>query len=180
MNFWPEISLINGVQVLSDQLHTDHRGYFNKLFYSDEVRGLKFSTLAIASNLKAGTIRGLHFQSGIYTEEKLIKCIKGSIFDVVVDLRHESPTFGHWSSIVLNESSEISLLLPNGIAHGYQTLEDNTQILYGISGNYNSENSHSIKFNDPNLSITWPLPGVNISARDLSGISFIEASQGFL
>lgn len=173
-----DINLINGIKIMDDEIHIDKRGYFNKIFTGDSSTKIGFNSLAITSNLLAGTIRGLHFQTGVNAEEKIIKCIRGKIFDVVVDLRSGSSTFGRWGSVILSAESSTTLYLPIGIAHGYQSLEDDSQILYGLTGKYDSENAHVIKYDDSRLNIDWPLNHVNISARDVSGLSFEETIKG--
>lgn len=175
MSMFADINLINGIKIMNDEVHIDKRGYFTKIFTGDASTKIGFSSLAITNNRLAGTIRGLHFQTGANAEEKIIKCIRGKIFDVAVDLRSGSSTFGRWGSVVLSAESPTTLYLPIGIAHGYQSLEDDSQILYGLTSKYDAENSHVIKYDDSCLNINWPLNPVNISARDMSGLSFEEA-----
>lgn len=175
MTHLANIKFITGIEIMSDQINHDKRGYFNKIFSSDSSNNVVLNSLAISNTLLAGTLRGLHFQSGINAQEKVIKCIQGKIFDVVVDLRPNSRTFGHWSSLVLSAELPITLYLPIGIAHGYQSLEDNSQMLYGLTRKYDPENAYTIKFDDVSLNISWPLPQINISINDLSGITFDEA-----
>jgi dTDP-4-dehydrorhamnose 3,5-epimerase len=175
MNLFTDINLINGIKIINDEVYIDKRGHFNKIPIGDASTKIEFSSLVITSNRMAGTIRGLHFQTGVNAEEKIIKCIRGKIFDVAVDLRSNSSTFGRWASVVLSAESPTTLYLPIGIAHGYQSLEDDSQILYGITGKYDPENAHVIRYDDSRLNINWPLKHVNISVRDMSGLSFEEA-----
>jgi dTDP-4-dehydrorhamnose 3,5-epimerase len=177
MTTFTEMHLIKGIKIMNDEINIDSRGYFSKIFSKDSSDETVLNSLAIANNLLAGTIRGLHFQTGSNAEEKIIKCIRGIIFDVVVDLRLHSRTFGQWSSIILNADSDVTLHLPIGIAHGYQSLEDNSQVLYGLTGKHDSKNAHVIKYDDNRLNINWPMDLVNISSRDMSGLTFEKAIE---
>lgn len=177
MDTFTEMHLIEGIKIMDDEVNRDKRGYFSKIFSKVASDETVLNSLAIANNLIAGTIRGLHFQTGPNAEEKIIKCIRGQIFDVVVDLRPQSSTFGQWSSILLDADSDVTLHLPIGIAHGYQSLEDNSQVLYGLTGKHDSKNAHVIKYDDKRLNINWPMNQINISSRDMSGLSFEKAIE---
>jgi len=179
MSKYIEIRKIGGIEIWSDQTYFDNRGFFNKIFTANPRRQLILDSLAISNNEAAGTLRGLHFQYGIYSEEKIIKCIRGKIFDVVVDLRRDSKTFGRWSSLVLTEDEPKTIFLPIGIAHGFQSLEDASQVFYGITKKYDPENSSTIRFDDSDLNIDWPMEVKNISEKDLGGSSFSEAVKRF-
>ena len=117
------------------------------------------------NNLK-GTIRGMHFQKEPHQEKKLVRCIKGSVFDVIIDLRKESETFLKYISIELSEKNKTMILIPENFAHGFQTLEDNTELLYHHTEFYNKEFEDGLLYNDPQLKITWPLPVTVISEKD--------------
>lgn len=179
MNARVALEQIQGVKVIESKKSTDNRGSFTKFFEADtyESMGLTphFDSLAISENTLAGTLRGLHFQVPPHEEEKLILCIEGRIFDVVVDLRPNSPTRGKWASIELDAGFPTTLMLPKGIAHGFQTLEANTKVLYGLGSRYVPENAHSLLYTDATLEIAWPLLVSQISSKDENGISLAEA-----
>ena len=174
-----DFSEILGAKVLQTGRTNDERGFFEKIFDKKVFTSLKLNTeldsIAISSNIHIGTLRGLHFQSPPFAEDKIVSCIVGSIFDVVVDLRHDSPTFRKWAAVKLESEDEQALYLPAGIAHGFQTLEDNSSVLYGITSSYNPANAHSILYSDPELNITWPLSVGIVSAKDAEGLSLVDA-----
>ena len=157
----------------------DERGSFEKFFeqknFNSKGLNTRFDSLAISSSVVSGTIRGMHFQNFPFEEEKLITCLTGKIFDVIVDLRAESPTFGKWAGINLESEERIVAFLPKGVAHGFQTLIQNTQVLYGLTAAYDQESAHSLDYADPQLRIKWPLAVTGISQKDLLGISLNEA-----
>ena len=135
-------------------------------------------SIALSFNPILGTIRGLHFQTEPYAEEKLVTCIQGAIFDVIVDLREDSKTFGKWGSIELSSANNLQAFLPKGVAHGFQTLLSDSVVHYAIGAAYAPENSYSI---DPfgDLLINWPLKPNSISRKDLTGVSFLFAAQQY-
>jgi dTDP-4-dehydrorhamnose 3,5-epimerase len=119
-------------------------------------------------NVAAGTLRGLHFQRTPHAEAKLIRCIRGAIFDVIVDLRPRSRTFLSSQSFILSPGTESLLYVPEGFAHGYQTLESDTEVTYQVSAFYTPNAEGGVKYDDPALGITWPLPVSAISPKDAS------------
>ena len=156
---------------------TDERGTFQKV----EVDGLissKVESVAISVNPTIGTIRGLHFQIEPFAEEKLITCIQGSIFDVLVDLRPNSKTFGRWSFLELTSKNNLLVSIPKGVAHGFQTLEPDTIIQYCLTSRYVSQSAFSI---NPlaDLKVVWPLSNPLISQRDSEGLSFLDAAKKY-
>lgn len=176
-----DLARIPGVLLLSGKVSADARGTFVKFFEKDiySAHGFdpNFNAMAISTNLEEGTLRGLHFQSAPYEEEKMITCLQGSIFEVVVDLRRNSTTFGKWAAIEVGEENFLTLCLPKGIAHGYQTLSPGVRIMYGLSSEFNREHSHSLDYADTKLGINWPLPIRQISTKDMSGLSLQAATD---
>lgn len=170
---------IQGVRAIKIKRISDNRGSFTKFFQVDEFRSmgsrLNIDSLAISENTSAGTLRGLHFQIPPHEEDKLVLCVEGRIFDVIVDLRPDSSTVGRWASIELDAEHPTTLILPKGIAHGFQTLTPNTKVLYGIGGEYVPRSGRSLLNSDPSLKITWPLPISQISSKDNDGILLAEA-----
>jgi len=167
----------NGLYIVVPELSEDDRGYFSRFYCKEsfESMGLTalFSQSSISFNKLKGTLRGMHYQTKPFEEEKLVKCIKGSVFDVVIDLRESSKTFKQWFSIELNAENNKSLFIPKGFAHGFQTLADNTEVLYQISGKYMPEYSLGIRWDDKVFKIEWPLEVSCVSKKDLSFSSFI-------
>lgn len=170
---------IAGIHIMEAEASVDNRGSFVKLFNSNSspIRPSSgsFGTLAIAHNPKKGTLRGLHFQLKPFAEEKLIFCITGRIFDVVVDLRIDSKTFGKWAQIEMNADSKRGIFLPEGLAHGYQTMAENTRVFYALTSEYNKTLAKVLDHADKTLSIPWPFACSEISNKDQKGISLPEA-----
>lgn len=166
---------IQGVKILAPKNAVDDRGsftkYFDRVFYASLGLNPNFDSLSIATNIETGTIRGLHFQSPPFDEEKMIVCLQGLIYDVVVDLRSDSSTLGKWATIELSDNTPQSLYLPKGIAHGYQTLSPDAKVFYGLTSPFNPQNAHSLNYAEKNLNIEWPLRITKISPKDSAGIS---------
>jgi dTDP-4-dehydrorhamnose 3,5-epimerase len=152
------------------QLIADDRGAFARRFSADEFRaqGLEsdFLQRSISVNLRAGTLRGMHFQTPPHLETKLVRCTSGAIFDVLVDLREGSPTYGQWHGEELTAENHLMLYIPKGFAHGFQTLVDNTEVDYEITPAHVPGASVGFWFDDPALAINWPIADVIISERD--------------
>ena len=168
---------IEGVRVTKSKSVSDSRGTFIKIQPSLEFQdGL--DSIVASINPKIGTIRGLHFQIAPYAEEKIVTCIQGSIFDVIVDIRPESKTFGNCATFELNAENGIQVYLPKGIAHGFQTLQHNTIIQYCLGATYSPEFAYSI---DPfgELGINWPVKDFSISGKDAGGLSFADAAKKY-
>ena len=174
-----QLSEIPGVILRLPSINADERGTFTKYFERDLTRTHRsescLNSLSVATNIEAGTLRGLHFQVSPFEEEKVIICIRGRIFDAIVDLREGSPTMGKWASVELNEDQPSSLFLPKGIAHGYQTLTTAASVFYGLSSEHRPDNAFSLLYSDTGLNISWPLPVSQISLKDSQGISLIQA-----
>ncbi|WP_152397005.1 dTDP-4-dehydrorhamnose 3,5-epimerase [Paenibacillus guangzhouensis] len=148
----------------------DERGYFARTFCSEEfsMRGLNPDIIQcnLSYNRKRGTIRGMHYQLSPHEEAKLVRCIRGAVYDVVIDLRPASATYGEWYAIELNEQNRKMLYIPEGFAHGFQSLQDDTEVFYQMSRSYAAEAASGIRWNDPSFQITWPLPCTVISIKD--------------
>jgi dTDP-4-dehydrorhamnose 3,5-epimerase len=159
-----------GAFVIEPERVEDDRGYFARTFCEMEFaeHGLnpRVTQCSVSQNRRQGTLRGLHFQKAPAEEAKLVRCSRGSIFDVVVDLRPGSPTFGHWFAETLSGLNGWMLYVPEGCAHGFQTLSDDVEVAYQMSTAYRPELSIGIRWNDPRLGITWPLPDPILSDRD--------------
>lgn len=172
-----QVSEIDGVRVSRIMSVSDTRGSFLKFHPLTEFQS-SLDSVAVSFNPHLGTIRGLHFQVEPFAEEKLVACIQGSIFDVIVDLRPNSRTFGKWASVELSAANALQVYLPKGIAHGFQTLMPDSIIHYSLSSSYSSESSYAIEpFGD--IGIDWPLKVLIISERDLGGVSLPFAAQKY-
>lgn len=169
---------LEGLYEIEIQPIADNRGYFARIFCLNELKEIgldcNVKQMNISSNEKKGVLRGMHFQYPPNSEIKIVQCIKGSIYDVVIDLRKNSKTFLEWRSFKLCASLHNALYIPRGFAHGFQTLEDETEVLYFHSENFAPENNGAIHYNDPRISINWPLSVSEISKND-SNIKFIDS-----
>lgn len=161
---------IAGVRVIERTRLEDSRGFFERLFCSNElaVGGWKGAAVQINRTLtmRRGTVRGLHFQYPPHAEMKLVYCLKGEVFDVVLDLRTGSPTLLQFHAEVLSEENRKALFIPEGIAHGFQTMTDDVEMLYLHSAAYAEEAEGGVYARDPLLAISWPLEVSEVSARD--------------
>lgn len=172
-----QVTEIEGVRLSEGISVSDSRGTFIKVQLNREFQN-HLDSVATSINPKLGTIRGLHFQIEPFAEEKMVTCIQGAIFDVIVDIRPLSKTFGKWATFELSAKNGDQAYLPKGIAHGFQTLQPDTIIHYCLSTSYSPESSYSI---DPfgELRINWPLKEFSISEKDAGGISFSTAAYKY-
>lgn len=148
----------------------DERGFFARSWCCDEFaqHGLnaKLVQCDISYNKNRGTLRGMHYQAEPFAEAKLVRCTMGAIYDVILDLRRDSSTFGRWEAIELSAANRRMLYIPEGVAHGFQTLEDNSEVFYQMSERYHPECSKGVRWNDPAFGIAWPIAKLVISRRD--------------
>jgi len=161
---------LNGVYLIDPDPHKDDRGVFARLFCERELKLIGHTRPIVQINhsltTQRGTIRGMHFQYGPRAEIKMVKCLAGMVFDVIVDLRKMSPTFGKWHGEELSSDNMKMMYIPEGFAHGFQTLTEDAQLLYLHTAFYRPECEGGVRFDDPDLSISWPLPPVKISGKD--------------
>jgi dTDP-4-dehydrorhamnose 3,5-epimerase len=161
---------IAGVVLIESDPAVDERGSFSRAYCRREFAedGIDFVPVQISfsANTRRGTLRGLHFQAPPQSEAKLVSCIRGAAFDVAVDLRADSPTYGHWSAVELTSASRKALYIPPGCAHGFQTLEDETELLYLISEFYDPALQRGVRWDDPTLAVEWPQEPSVISEHD--------------
>jgi dTDP-4-dehydrorhamnose 3,5-epimerase len=165
-------TILKGAFVIEPERQEDERGFFARTFCQKEfeAHGLhpRLVQCSISFNKTKGTLRGMHYQVAPHEEAKLVSCIRGAIYDVIIDLRRESPTYRQWLAVELNAENYKMLHASEGFAHGFQTLEDNTVLFYQMSEFYYPENARGVRWNDPIFGITWPLEPQCISARDAS------------
>jgi dTDP-4-dehydrorhamnose 3,5-epimerase len=163
---------VKGAFEIDIEPKADERGFFARCWCQKEFEshGLnsKLAQCNISFNARKGTLRGMHYQAPPYAEAKVMRCTQGIIYDVVLDLRSESPTFKLWTAAVLTPEKRNMLYAPEGCAHGFLTLEDNTEVLYLISEFYNPESARGLRWNDPTFRISWPEKVEVISERDRS------------
>lgn len=159
-----------GSYIVDLQTHEDDRGSFARAFCREEFanHGLESDLVQanICFNNERGIVRGMHFQRAPNAEDKLVRCIAGSIFDVVVDNRPESSTFGHWVGEELSAENGRMMYVPKGFAHGYQTLVDGAVALYLVTAAYAPEAEGGLRFDDPAIGIEWPLEASSVSEKD--------------
>jgi dTDP-4-dehydrorhamnose 3,5-epimerase len=174
-----EATPIAGVMVLRSSPSVDERGTFVRTFDRAALAAaglvVDFPEHSISTNVRRGTVRGLHLQRAPHEETKVVRCVRGRIWDVVVDLRPTSPTRGRWHAEELDGSAATALYVPVGIAHGFQTLEDDSAVHYLISSPYVASAATGVRWDDPTLGIEWPEPPSVISARDLALPAFDSA-----
>lgn len=160
--------------------HRDERGYFARTMCVDEfaAAGIEtgFPQSSQSHNRRAGTIRGMHFQRAPHAEAKLVRCERGAIWDVIIDLRPGSPSYRRWQGFALSAENGCSLFIPKGFAHGFQTLRDQTDVLYMISERFVPGIGDGVPFDDPAFAIPWPLPVSAINAKDRSWPPFTDAA----
>ena len=161
---------VEGALLVSLEPRGDERGFFARVFCADEFarQGLDGSVSQVNTSVsaKAGTLRGMHYQVAPHGEAKLVKCIRGAVFDVVLDLREGSPTFGRWAGATLTAENRLMMYAPKGCAHGFLTLEDETEMLYTASAPYHGPAERIVRWNDPRFAIAWPREPEVLSPKD--------------
>jgi dTDP-4-dehydrorhamnose 3,5-epimerase len=158
--------------LIEPEIIRDERGFFMRTFCEKEFErenlNVKFVQCSLSFNAKKGTVRAFHFQIEPYAEAKLIRCLRGALWDVIIDLRATSSTFQRHFAVRLDAENGHSLYIPKGFAHGFQTLEDSTEVFYQISAPFEPTAARGIRFDDPFFNIAWPLPVSVISKKDQS------------
>lgn len=159
-----------GVFVIEQERHADERGWFARTWCADELlaRGLeaRVAQSSVSFNHRKGTLRGMHYQAPPHAEVKIVRCTRGALFDVALDLRPESATFRRWFGAELTEDDGRALYIPRGFAHGFLTLADATEVHYEISERYQPQAARGVRYDDPLFGIRWPAPVEVIAARD--------------
>src|SRR4051812_9078418 len=161
---------LDGLYVIEPERRIDDRGYFARTMCRTEFEGHNLACDFVQANESfnraSGTLRGMHYQREPHAETKLVRCVQGAIFDVVIDLRRGSATYRRWKGFDLTAENGRSLYIPGGFAHGYITLADDTTVDYQVSNFYAPEAAAGVRYDDPAISIEWPLPAAFISAQD--------------
>ncbi len=173
-----EKTKIDGVLKIIPEMHEDERGIFRRHFCIEEFRKNKIDHNVMQANVSENnykhTLRGFHYQTGDHAEGKTLSCLKGKIFDIVVDLRKKSKTFKHWISFELSDANRCSIHIPRGCANAFLTLQDECIIHYYCSNNYNSSSEKGIRYNDPSFNFKWPNEPKIISNKDLNHQDFVS------
>ena len=161
---------IKGVSVIRSTAFVDHRGTFTRMYCARELEGVLGSRQIVQCNYSlsnsVGTVRGLHYQRPPHAELKIVRCLRGRVWDIAVDLRAGSPTFLRWYAAELTPEQSVGLVIPEGCAHGFQILEADSELLYLHTSCYEPEAEAGVLHDDPALAIPWPLPIRDVSARD--------------
>lgn len=159
----------------------DARGFFARSWSAEEFssHGLnpRLAQCGISFSASRGTLRGMHYQEEPYAEAKLVRCCSGSIYDVILDLRPASSTHGKWVAVELTAGNRHMLYVPEGLAHGFQTLDDNCEVFYQISQAYHPESARGVRWNDPRFAITWPLSNPILSQRDRCFADYLSCAE---
>lgn len=163
---------LRGAFTIELEPYRDERGFFARTFCKNEFSAIHFRKEFVQFNhshtVKKGTLRGLHYQVPPRAENKLIRCITGKVFDVIVDLRKDSPTFLQYFGVELSGTNMRMIYVPEGFAHGFQTMEDHTEMLYHHTDFYSPEHERGVRYNDPLLKIQWPMVPSEISQKDMN------------
>ncbi|MFT4412447.1 dTDP-4-dehydrorhamnose 3,5-epimerase [Fredinandcohnia humi] len=174
---------LEDVFIIEPVVHSDHRGFFMECYNRKAFRDIGIHVNFIQDNhslsKEAGTIRGLHYQLQDKAQTKLVRVLHGAVYDVVVDIRKGSPTFGEWVGVILSEENKRQILVPKGFAHGICTLVTNTQILYKVDEYYSPEHDRGIYWNDPQLNIQWPVTTPILSDKDKNQPLLDHADNNF-
>lgn len=167
---------IKGVYIIEPEPREDSRGYFARIFAKEELKekGISFPIVHINRSVSKdkGVIRGIHYQRYPKGEDKIIQCVQGKIFDVAIDIRKNSKTYGHWVGEVLDAHNKKMLLVPKGCAHAFQTLEKNSLVEYFVTQYYSPLYEQGIRYNDPFFHINWPIKKIIVSEKDRSWPDF--------
>lgn len=169
---------LRGAFLVKPATFVDERGFFARTWSQREFqdRGLDGSLVEcnVSFNIRAGTLRGMHYQGEPHAQVKLVRCTQGSIHDVIIDLRRDSPTFKRWIATRLTAENQQMLYVPGGFAHGFQTLRENTEVLYQMGAYYAPADAHGVRWDDPAFAIEWPDAARIINARDASYPDFVS------
>lgn len=165
-----EPTRLAGAYIIDLERREDERGFFARVWCGEEFARHDLETRVAQVNLShnrlQGTLRGMHFQHPPHAETKLVRCVRGAIYDVIIDLRPSSPTYREWIGVELTADNRRALFVPEGFAHGFQTLVDDSDVMYQVSAPYSPGAEGGVRFDDPAFGISWPLPVTMITAKD--------------
>ncbi len=167
---------LGGVYIIELEPFADERGFYKRLWGKDELTNFgldaELNNVGLSSNKRGGTVRGMHYQAAPFAETKIVQCVRGKVFDVVLDIRRDSETFGKWISVELSAENNRAIYIPKGLAHGFQTLADDSEVLYFISEKYDKESGRGVRWNDLQFGIEFPLAVSVINERDKTYADF--------
>lgn len=169
--------------LIEPRVFEDARGYFMETYHQRDFEKFGISRVFVQDNhsrSRKGVIRGLHYQKEPMAQGKLVRCVRGAVFDVAVDLRLGSPSYGKWVGITLSEANRLMLWIPRGFAHGYAALEEHSEILYKTDNLYSAEHERGVVWNDPEIGIQWPVTVPIISEKDAQYPKLREADHNFV
>ncbi|MEO5323818.1 dTDP-4-dehydrorhamnose 3,5-epimerase [Mesorhizobium sp. CC13] len=177
---------LDGVLEIVPPKFQDERGFFSETWNAEKLAKAGVAIEFVQDNhsysAPRGVLRGLHFQTPPLAQDKLVRVLRGSVFDVAVDIRKGSPSFGRWVGVTLSEKKWNQILVPKGFAHGFVTLEPDTEVVYKVSAPYSQPNDRSVRFDDPDIAIDWPVPAaeITVSAKDGAAPRLSEIETGFV
>lgn len=174
---------IPDVLEIESPVHGDSRGFFTEIFNADQWRPAGFNHEFQQDNVSLsmkGALRGLHYQIEPHGQGKLVRCLRGSVFDVAVDIRRGSPHFGKWVGRTLTAANGLAMWVPTGFAHGFLVMEDETLVLYKCTTCYAPQAERSVLWNDPAIGIAWPAPAANLSPKDAAAPKLADADYNFV
>ena len=171
---------IAGPLIIELEKHEDSRGFFARMYCKENFNefGIDNDIVQINNsfNKDVGTLRGMHYQCNPMAEEKIVRCISGKLYDVIVDIREKSASFGQWLGVELSSENRHMLYIPKGFAHGFITLEKNTELIYMVTQYYSPEHERGLRWNDPKFEINWPLDPRSISEKDANHPLFVSGN----
>lgn len=174
---------VNDLIIIEPKIFADHRGWFvetynQKVLYDNGIT-IEFNQDNHSLSVEKGVLRGLHFQNDPYAQTKLVRCTRGKIWDVAVDLRKSSPTYLKWFGIELTSDNHKMLFIPQGFAHGFVTLEENSEVQYKVDNFYDPTTDRAIRYDDPDIGIEWPLKDVILSGKDIKAPNLKDSDVNF-
>ena len=179
-----EKTSLDGVYVITPQVFGDNRGWFCETYTALKFKELGIDTVFVQDNQSyskgKNTIRGLHFQTSPKSQTKLLRCTRGKILDVAVDIRKGSPNFGKWVAVELSAENKKMIYIPKGFAHGFLTLSEDVEVQYKVDEYYSPENDRSIRFNDPDIGIEWGIENPILSEKDLNAPLLKDSDANFI
>lgn len=179
-----EKTSLDGVYIITPQVFGDNRGWFCETYTAEKFKQLGIDTVFVQDNQSyskgKNTIRGLHFQTAPKSQSKLLRCTRGKILDVAVDIRRGSPNFGKWVAVELSAENKKMIYIPKGFAHGFLTLSEDVEVQYKVDEYYSPENDRSIVFNDPDIGIDWGIRNPILSEKDLKAPFLKDSDANFI
>ena len=179
-----ENTSLDGVYIITPQVFGDHRGWFTETYNAEKFKEIGIDTVFVQDNhsysAQKGTLRGLHFQNAPMAQTKLLRCIRGKILDVAVDLRKGSPNYKKWVAVELSEENKKMIYIPKGFAHGFLTLSEVVEVQYKVDNFYSREHDRSVRFNDPEIGVDWGTDSPILSDKDLNAPYLKDCDVNFV